>query len=355
MPEDLGPVAAELLPNPYMDSDSNDMDRLECTSSDEPSEDNEPAWAKELQKERNHERAKLHKQIEQENEARDCCALKEAWKQQQQRPPSPPVHIAPFIQPRRIEPLSNGMPVVSINGYPEQDNHLWNMTLWFVYISPATNTTFIMKTTINAWRSKYGPAWVFEVNCTQPLYKRVPRGFPMNPTELNNLKITLRQRQVLATDLAEAYLLLNSFRRISLSIVEAMHDCTMQEAATDPALKLLVDQPPYEAKNSIWNFEHVPVLNKYLNNKREGPTHGAGIVMPQKKNALNVDNLAQYFLHHCHPGSGNPITGVAMNFASEVHCRSVFGWALTNTMGPGGARNHSAKVAWICTFVRLVS
>lgn len=55
---------------------------------------------------------------------------------------------------------------------------------------------------------------------------------------------------------------------------------------------------------------------------------------PLPERLMDLDDVGLYILQYRHPGSINPITGIAIDYAFRVGRRSVFGYALSRLLAP---------------------
>ena len=209
---------------------------------------------------------------------------------------------------------------------PERDNTFHGIVNpRHIYVSRLSNTAYVGRTAVNAasFEAK-GEPYV----ATNPLYKKVPRGFPLTPKELAHLISCIRNEKIYNETRVEATVLLHEFDRVSRKFASHLRDKTMIEVMSTSQL------PEFRCPDvRIWE----------VNNEKEG----SKVVTPTRTDGMDIDLQCRYIGLTSWPGTPNHRLGMAMDHSHRVHRRSVMGLLLAKAMIPDRDRYKA-------TFQRLL-
>ncbi|GLB37188.1 hypothetical protein LshimejAT787_0402390 [Lyophyllum shimeji] len=224
------------------------------------------------------------------------------------------------------------------------------------YCSPLTNRVYAAEaaTLASAQEITQGTPYVPPLG---RLYAVAPRGFPMNPYELNQLTSLVtgnqsknKNAQVSDEDRYHGYLLLREFLRVSNSVNDRIRDRTMRLAASSEELSRLPrpDVPPTNPDVPA-RVTRPPGAFEYRAGSR---TRGAGLSQPGPGHAFDIEHWARHVLHHGRPGSTNPYGGIPMDYAFRVHRRGVMGYLLANLLAPTA---YASRQEYVRIFASVVA
>jgi hypothetical protein len=236
--------------------------------------------------------------------------------------------------------IPDGLGVVLVNNGYERDNDLWQMTGRYFYHSTRSNCVYAGKTATVASDYEGRTSNHYTTLGNRRLYSYLPRGFPMNPHEVRRGIRFINDKKEDAIDRAEAYRLLTEFHRIAGGFTPELHDLAMKEILDDGQF-LRQAKRPFPGDRQLW--EDFPVRrdeDAFKSNPRN-KSLGAGLPPVTGERMMDIDAMAQYIIHHGRLGSGNPIHGIAMNFALQVDRRSVHGYSVGRVLGPRRVANRS--------------
>ncbi|KAF8071444.1 hypothetical protein FPV67DRAFT_1666937 [Lyophyllum atratum] len=225
--------------------------------------------------------------------------------------------------------------VVFIDGRHERSNRFWDMLYNPFYWSAISNRVYTLTAAVDASRHEMetGTAWTLPVG---RLYAVVPRGFPMNPREVDQLikliKDTKSNRNT-REDRAQGFMLLQEFRRICLSVAPHLRDKAMMKGAE--ATEVAEVRTPFRDNDPIWRCLGVKRPGNAFEYRRDIPSRGAGLppVDPEKYQ-FDINRWAKQLAHHGRIGTVNQTAGVPMDRAFRVHLRGVWGYRLADTFCP---------------------
>lgn len=240
--------------------------------------------------------------------------------------------------------------VKRINDELERDNSFLNMLSPTVYVA-RNNVVFAGKSAVAAatYEMTHAEAYSERVMKGQ-LYRKAPRGFPMNPYELKRMVRFVNDKYERMEERIEAAILLIEFHSMSRVFAPECRDRTM-EAILDDEVYSNVITLPLPREDEQWRFKAMPCSRDLFPYKEDHATHGAGIPHPAPDQGFNIDAWARYILLHGRPGGPNSFVGVAMDFAYRVDRRCVFGSLLVRHLGPISTQGRTIFVRHFASIV----
>ena len=216
----------------------------------------------------------------------------------------------------------------------ERDNTFRFMLSRHYYVSKTSNVVYAGNTAQEAWEYESTTGNAAGPGRNSEVYVFAPRGMPMNPLEVDQLRSLMRNRKKRESDRGEAYLLLREFYDIARSVVPQHRDRAMQ-FILDPRNNYEPDYVP--GVSSRWltqaNITRPPSGNVDPR-VPGGQRGGSGMPVPALVDALNVDLTGLYIMLHGHPGCSNHFAGVIIDYAFCVERRSAFGYGLSRLLAP---------------------
>jgi hypothetical protein len=217
--------------------------------------------------------------------------------------------------------------VVRMGGEPgqreyERDNAMRHMLSGDVYYSRRTNSVFAGQSARDAMEyenrndSAYSP---FTHSHNNQVYQRSPRGLPLTPDQVKKL-VTVYKGAFKPRERSEAYQLLRELYNIAQRVTPDNHDAAMN----------------YLVQPKVFDPELPSYLNIRLSRCMPRNTPPTATPAPQAGEVMNLEALGLHLLLYNRPGSANPASGVAMDYAFRVGRRSLFGYALGRLISPSG-------------------
>ncbi|KAF8977768.1 hypothetical protein BDQ17DRAFT_1339063, partial [Cyathus striatus] len=184
-----------------------------------------------------------------------------------------------------------------------------------------------------------------ELRSSQPyqprsaLYNIAPRGYPMNPLQVDILANTINDPQYDQDVHFEAYELLSIFRTMAGWIFPEHRDRSMCHVLTHPCFEGGI--PPLDTSYNPGLPQIERPQTSFSRRASSSTTGRVGLLMPPPEHQLMVDLYCQYIAHHSHPGSSNPFIGIAINWAFQVcrcsvfrYCKEVKAWNTAHPKAP---------------------
>ncbi|KAF8059516.1 hypothetical protein FPV67DRAFT_1675087 [Lyophyllum atratum] len=240
--------------------------------------------------------------------------------------------------------------VVFIENRHERDNRFWDMLGRVFYVSPTQNRVYAMESAARNADRELGSG---QEGLPTPgrLYAVVPRGFPMNPREVDQLLVMINERSTRVTDQerVEGYMLLREFRRVSLSVAPHMRDRAMVRVSADEFRNI---RRPIDGRSPLWRTPTIRRPGNAFEYRGDRPTRGAGLPQPGPDHAFDVEHWARHMIHHGRTGSKNQYGGIAMDFRFRVHRRGIWGYLLANMLAP---TTHSLRSWFMRSFAAIAA
>ncbi len=234
------------------------------------------------------------------------------------------------------------------NGRIERDNTVAGMLGPSVYYSKHTNTIYAGTTAVEVARLELGGKVDPSSVVFNPLYKKVPSGFPANPYEAEQLyQFITRENSTRIEYKWEAHVIAMEFYRITKALNSEYWDNAMRYVAqTGPTLE------PQVKIAQTQRYPNIPFDDSVFHRKKINGNWiiSSGIPLPHE-NPFNLVAIAQHIAHHQRPGSSNEVFGIAMDRAFRVSLRSVFGYELGRALGP---RDGKPRTVFAKQFVGIV-
>ncbi|KAF9545920.1 hypothetical protein CPC08DRAFT_769779 [Agrocybe pediades] len=209
------------------------------------------------------------------------------------------------------------------DGSFERDNSFRGMLPITMYYSKARNTVFTRRTGLDAEYHERVRGTPF-LHHSHPIYRRVPRGMPRSPMEVDYLQEIVRDAKIPNWARIEAHTLITEFRVIAEGTHEGHRDRAMSHIVSLPCEKADIDAPDH-----LWKRIVIHVGGRPSN-----PLRKPGMAMIPTDSIMNIDMLAAYTLMHSRPGTLSPTCGAIMNRLGMVDRRSIFGVALSRVLSP---------------------
>lgn len=228
----------------------------------------------------------------------------------------------------RVPPFWGVVRVTDYNGVPgqeglERDNAMRNMLSRNAYLSRASNTVFVgdaarhaldYESRTNRVYSPYGP----DDDQNNQVYVKSQRGLPLNPTHVKGLRTLYRgsNKNITNRMRVEAYLLLWELYTIAQRVLPEHRDRAMTFLLEPKGFD--ARPPPYFPTHLLRGLSPLP---RNAPPRQEQPPAGGGL--------MDIDPVGLYLLNYHRPGSTNPSSGIALDYAFRIGRRSVFGYSLS--------------------------
>ena len=225
-------------------------------------------------------------------------------------------------------------------GY-ERDNSMRGMLSPETYHSRLTNDVYVGQRARDALRhERNGDAPYREHQPHDQVAVRTKRGLPMNPKEVAKLRTIVvdSKRRFSRQEQLEAFLLLKELHSIARRVNRDHHD---------KAMRLILAPGKFEGLESRVSAGMLQGIRPLDREVAPRPTQG-----PPLSGLMSLDDVGRHLLLTNRPGSLNPVTGVAFDYAFRVGRRSVFGYALARLLAPA---EREAMHAFRWQFAMLVA
>lgn len=238
-------------------------------------------------------------------------------------------------------PLVEGLATVIMNGRRERSNNFATLLDFHTYYSARSNTIYTGRSALEASR--------FEANRAEPyvsrlsLYREVPRGFPMIPRQIPQLRTIISNPTADPRSRFEAWMVLGEFHRVATRLYPPLRDRTMNTVITMIPHAWL-QQPPISQNDPAWQVAMLPLDPAAFTGRPTNRTRGAGLPPLTEESALDINRWAQYIAHHGRPGSDNTFAGIPIDWALRVYLPAMFGYCLGRILAPN---TPSARTAFM--------
>ncbi|KAG6895780.1 hypothetical protein C0992_012638 [Termitomyces sp. T32_za158] len=168
------------------------------------------------------------------------------------------------------------------------------------------------------------------------------RRFPGTPYELKRLYNYYANPHVPRRNRIVAYMLLSELKDFTQRCDVALHNCTMTLLCSDPAYWDLIN--PMQGLEDLSYAEKRHIPSRFLRVKDDGATTLCMTHTPDPNVLFDLDQIVRYALIFGRPGMKNTWQGIAVDFAYQMHWRTLFGFALCRAL----CANSTRKTTLVC-------
>ena len=220
----------------------------------------------------------------------------------------------------------------------ERDNSFRGMLSNMFYWSPLTNTVFTGELAHDAAALERRVRRPFFPPTGSQLYKRIPRGLPMNPQEVDDLVTFINNSRKPVWERAMGYKLMAQLLTIANRIAPSERDRSMVHLLKVEVMGRVIQ--PASNEDDVWKDEPVPPPEGILSVPPNYSTAGSRVGTPE--DPFDFKQVIRHLSIHCRPGGRNPLHGIIFDYAFRLNLRSVFGYALGRALAPPGKHGRRA-------------